>query len=48
MEEKEEITSICLSKCGRFLLTNVSLKSPRIDLWDLNRKERIGRFVGHK
>lgn len=25
----------------------MSLKNPRLDLWDLNRKERINRFRGH-
>jgi len=37
-----------MSKDGRYLLSNISFKSPRLDLWDLNRKELIGRFRGHK
>jgi len=30
------------------LLANVSLSEPRLDLWDLNRKEVVQKFKGHK
>ena len=48
LEENDTITSICLSKDGRYLLTNVSLKNPRIDLWDLDAKECIRKYRGHQ
>jgi WD40 repeat protein len=48
LEENDTITSISLSKCGRFLLTNVSFKNPRLDLWDLEKKEVVRKYKGHK
>ena len=48
MEESDTITSISLSKDGKYLLTNISLKQPRLDLWDLERKECVNRYRGHK
>lgn len=43
------MTSIALSKDGRFLLANVSLKAPRLELFDLSRDKRaelLRRFKG--
>lgn len=48
IEAADVITSISLSKDGRYLLINYSLTNPRIDLWDLNRKEIVNKFRGHK
>lgn len=47
LEENDTITSISMSKDGRYLLTNVSLKTPRIDLWDLESKECVRKYKGH-
>jgi WD40 repeat protein len=44
----DTVTSIALSRDGRYLLANESLKMPRIVLYDLNRKEVVHRFRGHK
>jgi len=41
IDELDTVTSMTLSKDGKYLLTNVSLKKPHLDLWDLNRKERV-------
>ena len=48
LETSDTLTSISLSKDGRYLLANVSLKQPKIELFDLNRKEVIHRYRGHK
>ena len=47
LEENDTITSISMSKDGRYLLTNVSLKNPRLDLWDLESKECVRKYKGH-
>jgi len=39
---------IGLSQDGRFLLANTSFEDPRIELYDLNKKEVVKRFRGHK
>jgi WD40 repeat protein len=48
IEVSDTITSVSLSRDGRFLLANISLKSPKIELYDLNRREAVHRFRGHK
>jgi WD40 repeat protein len=48
LELSDTLTSINLSKDGRYLLANVSLKSPKLELYDLNRREVIHRYRGHK
>lgn len=48
LEEQDTITSICLSKDGKYLLANVSLKNPRLTLWDLDKRECINKYKGHK
>ncbi len=48
MEEPDDITSIYVSKDSRYLLANTSLKKPRIDLWDLIKREKVNKYVGHK
>jgi len=48
LNESDKITSMCLSKSGRHLLVNVSLKLPRIVLWDLERSECVTRYTGHQ
>lgn len=48
LDETDTITSICLSKDGRYLLANVSLKNPRLDLWDLDKRECVRKYKGHK
>jgi len=45
---QDTVFRIALSKDGRHLLANVSFEDPRIELYDLNRKEIIKRFRGHK
>ena len=37
-----------MSKDGRYLLANVSQKAPRVSLWDLERKECINKYRGHR
>ena len=44
----DKVFSISLSKDGRFLLCNVSFEQPRIEMYDLNRKEVVQKFKGHK
>lgn len=39
---------VALSKDGRYLLANISFDSPRIEMYDLNRREIVRRFKGHK
>ena len=39
VEITDTVTSIALSKDGRYLLANVSLKSPRLELYDLGHPE---------
>ena len=48
IEVSDTLTSISLSKDGRYLLSNISLKQPKLELFDLNRKEVIHRYRGHK
>ena len=48
LEMQDTVTSIHLSKDGRYLLANMSFKNPRIELLDLNRREVVQRFRGHK
>jgi WD40 repeat protein len=45
----DTVTSIALSKDGRYLLANVSLKQPRLELFDLatpKRAELVRRYKG--
>jgi WD40 repeat protein len=48
LEEKDTIRSICLSKDGRYLLSNTSDKTPTIYLWDLFKREKVNKYRGHK
>ena len=36
-----------LSKDGRYLLANVSMKKPHIDCWDLIQGACVRQYVGH-
>ena len=54
VELTDTVTSICISKDGRYLLANVSLKQPRLELFDLGtqsgppgrRGEIVRRYRG--
>jgi len=48
LEEDDMITSICMSRDGKYLLANVSQKQPTLCLWDLRRRERMQKYRGHK
>jgi hypothetical protein len=47
-EVSDTVLSIALSKDGRLLLANVSLKAPRLELYELTDKKAIllRRFKG--
>jgi len=44
--ELDNLTSLCLSACGRYALVSVS--SEEIHLWDLNIGELLQTFRGHR
>lgn len=43
VETNESVTSIAISRDGRYLLGNVSLKEPRLELYDLGATSQISR-----
>lgn len=50
--ETDFVTSVKLSPCGRYALLNISLESSsskvsRLDMWDLNKKEKVREYIGH-
>lgn len=45
VDSNEAVTSIALTRDGRFLLCNVSLKNPRLELYDLERNKRGADLV---
>lgn len=47
LEMGDAITAIELSENGQFLLANVSMTNPRIELWDLESGECQKKFRGH-
>ena len=47
IEMGDSITAIELSENGQFLLANVSMTHPRIELWDLESGECQRKFRGH-
>lgn len=48
IEAEDLLFRISLSKDGRYLLANTSFEDPRIDLFDLNRKEIVKKYRGHR
>lgn len=47
IELSDTVTSIAINKDGNLLLANVSLKQPRLELFDLTKRgELVRRFKG--
>eukprot|EP01062_Namystynia_karyoxenos_P077283 TRINITY_DN7744_c0_g1_i1.p1 TRINITY_DN7744_c0_g1~~TRINITY_DN7744_c0_g1_i1.p1 ORF type:complete len:588 (+),score=213.70 TRINITY_DN7744_c0_g1_i1:215-1978(+) len=50
LRERDDLTSVALSLCGRYLLCSVAVKESRgcIHMYDLHQRRMVQRFRGHK